>query len=102
MRNKINWGNVFWGVLIALNVAVFVSLVIEIEGHWLCGLGWLFAALHGLLYRIEESISDIQGRMVKRWEDECQKWHDTYLRMQREIATLKSELEKANAEENKD
>ena len=100
MKNRINWGNVGWGVLIAINVATFVSLVIE--GHWICGLGWMLAALYGLLYRIEESISDIQGRMVKRWEDECQKWHDTYLRMQWEIATLKSELEKANAEENKD
>ena len=68
MKNRINWGNVFWGVLIALNVATFVSLVIE--GHWLCATGWLLAALYGLLYRVESSISETYRRSAKRWMDE--------------------------------
>ena len=90
---KINWGNVFWGVLIALNVAVFISLVIE--GHWLCATGWLLAALYGLIYRIEASVSEI-------WERVSRKWYEESLELRANISTLKSELEKANAEENKD
>ena len=93
MRNKINWGNVFWGVLIALNVAVFVSLVIEIEGHWLCALGWLLAALYGLLSRIESSISETYRRSAKRWMDEYESCLKRLLRATDECKTLRSELE---------